>query len=61
MAGIQVIVTLVLLQIGLGVYVVVSHGQIAIALLHQANAIALFAATVYLLHRLRAADQKLAS
>ena len=58
MNGINAVIILVLLQIALGITVILSHVQIAIALLHQANAIALFAATIYVLHRLRAADQK---
>ncbi len=57
-AGVNLIVVLVLLQIVLGITILTSHVQIAIALLHQANAIAIFAATIYLLHRLRAADQR---
>lgn len=59
--GVNLIIALILLQIILGISILVSHVQIGIALLHQANAIALFAATVYLLHRLRAADQRAAS
>ncbi|MGZ6315731.1 MAG: COX15/CtaA family protein [Anaerolineales bacterium] len=59
--GVNLVVALVLIQIILGIIVVVSHVQIQIALLHQANAIALFASTIYLLHRLRAADRKGAS
>ena len=59
--GVNLIVALVLLQIILGISILVSHVQIEIALLHQANAIALFAATVFLLHRLRAADHRAAS
>jgi cytochrome c oxidase assembly protein subunit 15 len=59
--GVNLVVALVLIQIVLGIVVVVSHVQIQIALLHQANAIALFASTVYLLHRLRAADRKAAA
>ncbi len=59
--GVNLVVALVLIQIMLGIIVVVSHVQIQIALLHQANAIALFASTIYLLHRLRAADRKTAA
>ncbi len=58
--GVNLIVALVLLQIILGISILVSHVQIGIALLHQANALALFVATVYLLHRLRAADRRAA-
>jgi heme a synthase len=59
--GVNLIIALVLIQITLGILILVSHVQIAIALLHQANAIALFAAIIYLLHRLRAADRKAAA
>ncbi len=58
--GLNVLVALVLLQIILGISILISHVAIAIALLHQANALALFVATVYLLHRLRAADRRAA-
>ncbi|HET6845245.1 MAG TPA: COX15/CtaA family protein, partial [Anaerolineales bacterium] len=44
------------LQIGLGIAVVVSRVSIAVALLHQANALALFVLAVYSLHRLRNRD-----
>ncbi len=56
MAGIHAVIALVVVQVGLGILVIVSHIEIALALIHQANAIALFCATVYLLHRFRAAD-----
>jgi cytochrome c oxidase assembly protein subunit 15 len=59
-AGVNLMVVLVLLQIVLGISILTSHVQIGIALLHQANAIALFATSVYLLHRLRAADRRTA-
>jgi cytochrome c oxidase assembly protein subunit 15 len=57
MKGIDLVAVLVILQITLGILVLRTQVQIAIALLHQANAIALFASMVYLLHRLHAADQ----
>jgi heme a synthase len=57
MKGINLVSVLVILQITLGILVLRSQVQIAIALLHQANAILLFASVVYLLHRLRNADQ----
>jgi len=60
-AGVTVLVLLVLVQIVLGITILLSHVEIAVALLHQANALALFVALVYLLHRLRAADQRAAS
>lgn len=56
--GVNLIVALVLLQIILGISILVSHVAIGIALLHQANALALFVTSVYLLHRLRAADRR---
>jgi heme a synthase len=54
--GIHLVIVLVLVQVSLGILVAVSHVEIAVALMHQANAIALFAATIYVLHRLRALD-----
>ncbi len=60
MQAIHVVIALVCLQIALGITVVLTQVQIAVALLHQANAIALFTSTVYLLHRLRASDFKVA-
>ena len=57
----NLVMSLVLIQIVLGITILVTHVQIAVALLHQANAIALFASTVFLLHRLRAADQRMAA
>jgi heme a synthase len=54
--GVNILVALVLLQIALGITILLSHVEIAVALLHQANALALFVAMVYLLHRLRSAD-----
>lgn len=59
--GVNLIVALVLIQIVLGIFILVSHVQIGIALLHQANALALFVATIFLLHRLRAADRRAAA
>jgi cytochrome c oxidase assembly protein subunit 15 len=58
--GVNLLVALVLIQIILGISILVSHVAIGIALLHQANALALFVTTVYLLHRLRAADRRAA-
>ncbi len=57
MSAASLLVVLVLLQISLGISVTLTHVEIGLALLHQANAILLFATTVYLLHRLRAADR----
>ncbi|MGA7192107.1 MAG: COX15/CtaA family protein [Anaerolineales bacterium] len=56
-SALNLILTLVITQIVLGILIVLSHVQIAIALIHQANALLLFSATIFLLHRLRAADQ----
>ncbi len=58
--GVNLIVVLVPLQIVLGISILVSHVAIGIALLHQANALALFISTVYLLNRLRASDRRVA-
>jgi cytochrome c oxidase assembly protein subunit 15 len=51
-----ILVALVVLQMLLGITVVVSRVNITIALLHQANALALFIIVVVILHRLRAQD-----
>ena len=56
--GINLVAALVILQIILGILVLRSQVLIPIALLHQANAIALFASVIYVLHRLRASDLK---
>ncbi len=56
MNGINLVIILVITQITLGILVVLYQVPIALALLHQANALALFSATIYVLHRLRAAD-----
>jgi len=57
MNGINFVVILVIIQIFLGILVLYSHVEIAIALLHQANAIALFMSMVYVLNRLYASDR----
>jgi cytochrome c oxidase assembly protein subunit 15 len=44
------------LQITLGVLTILSYVNITVALLHQANAIVLFALAIYFIHRLRAMD-----
>ena len=49
-------VGIVALQILLGILTVIANIQIAIALLHQANAILLFGASLFLIHRFRAFD-----
>ena len=48
----------VTLQIILGILTILSYVNIVIALLHQAGAIALFAVTIYFIHRFRAIDAK---
>jgi cytochrome c oxidase assembly protein subunit 15 len=48
---------LCLAQIGLGIAVVVSGVDMVLALIHQFNAICLFIAAIFLLHRLRSHDQ----
>jgi cytochrome c oxidase assembly protein subunit 15 len=47
----------VALQIALGVLTVLSYVNIVVALIHQANALVLFALAVYFIHRLRALDR----
>jgi cytochrome c oxidase assembly protein subunit 15 len=48
----------VALQITLGVWTILSYVNIVIALVHQANAIVLFALAVYFIHRFRALDAR---
>lgn len=48
----------VALQITLGVWTILSYVNIAIALIHQANAIVLLGLAVYFIHRFRALDEK---
>jgi cytochrome c oxidase assembly protein subunit 15 len=47
----------VALQILLGVLTVLSYVNIWVALIHQANALLLFALAIYFIHRLRALDE----
>ncbi len=44
------------IQMGVGIGVVVSHVNIALALVHQANALALFTLAIFILQRLRSGD-----
>jgi cytochrome c oxidase assembly protein subunit 15 len=59
--GLNLLMALTLVQIALGIWVVLSRVSIDIALLHQANALALFMTVIYVLNRLRAGDRALAS
>jgi cytochrome c oxidase assembly protein subunit 15 len=59
--GINLVCGLIILQIIFGILVLRSQVQIPIALLHQANSIALFASMIYLLHRMQNADSKITS
>ena len=54
--GLIVLMAVVALQITLGVLTVLSYVNIVAALVHQANALLVFALAVYFLHRLRARD-----
>ena len=56
--GFQWLIGVVALQIVLGILTIVSYVNIVIALFHQANAIVLFALSIYFIHRLRALDRK---
>jgi cytochrome c oxidase assembly protein subunit 15 len=56
--GLQWFIGAVTLQIILGILTILSYVNIVVALLHQAGAIALFALTIYFLHRFRAIDVK---
>ena len=54
--GLSWLLGLVFFQIILGIFTVLLHVQIVIALAHQAGALALFALLIYFIHRLRAED-----
>jgi cytochrome c oxidase assembly protein subunit 15 len=54
--GLKWLVGIVALQIGLGILTVLSFVNLWVALIHQANAIVLFALGIYLIHRFRALD-----
>jgi cytochrome c oxidase assembly protein subunit 15 len=56
--GLQWLIGVVVLQIALGVWTIWSYVHIAVALIHQANALILFALAVYFIHRFRALDEK---
>ena len=56
--GLNWLLGLVIFQIILGILTVILHVQIAIALAHQAGALAFFTLTVYFLHWFRALDSK---
>jgi heme a synthase len=54
--GLRWLIAIVALQITLGVLVILSYVNIAIALAHQTTALALFALSIYFIHRFRALD-----
>ncbi|HJR81091.1 MAG TPA: COX15/CtaA family protein [Anaerolineales bacterium] len=54
--GLLLLAGIVGLQILLGVLTILSYVNIVIALVHQANALILFALSIYFIHRLRAFD-----
>src|SRR5215207_3420637 len=54
--GLKWLMGIVALQIILGVLTILSYVNIFVALIHQANAIVLFALAIYFIHRLRSLD-----
>jgi len=54
--GLRWLIAVVALQITLGILVILSYVNIAIALTHQTTALALFALAIYFIHRFRALD-----
>lgn len=56
--GLLWLIGVVVLQITLGVWTILSYVNIIVALIHQANAIILLALAVYFIHRFRAFDAK---
>lgn len=59
--GLRWIGALSMVQMGLGIAVVISHVSIVVALLHQANALALFVLAIFVFQRLRSRDAAAAS
>jgi len=58
LTGLRWFIAAVSLQIILGIFTILSYVNIAVALLHQAGAIALFTLAIYFIHRFRAMDVK---
>jgi cytochrome c oxidase assembly protein subunit 15 len=56
--GMRWLIGVIALQITLGVLTILSYVNIIIALIHQANALLLFALAIYFIHRFRALDRK---
>jgi cytochrome c oxidase assembly protein subunit 15 len=56
--GLKWLIGVVALQIVLGILTVLSFVNIWLALIHQANALILFALSIYFIHRLRAIDTR---
>ncbi len=56
--GLLWLIGVVALQITLGVLTILSYVNITIALIHQANALVLFALAIFFIHRFRALDTK---
>lgn len=56
--GLLWLTAIVALQIVLGILTILSYVNIIIALVHQSNALILFALTIYLIHRFRVLDRK---
>ncbi len=54
--GLKWLIGVVVLQITLGILTILSYVNIVIALMHQANALLLFALAIFFLHRFRALD-----
>ncbi|HCB00793.1 MAG TPA: heme A synthase [Anaerolineae bacterium] len=52
--GVKWLIGIIVLQMLLGIFTVLSYVNIVIALLHQANAVILFGLAIYFIHRFRA-------
>lgn len=57
--GLIWLTAVVALQIVLGILTILSYVNIVVALMHQANALLLFALTIYFIHRFRALDGRI--
>jgi len=55
--GVKWLIGIIVLQMLLGIFTVLSYVNIVVALLHQANAVILFGLAIYFIHRFRALDK----
>jgi len=56
--GFKWLIGAVALQIALGILTILSYVNIVVALMHQANALVLFALAIFFIHRFRSLDHQ---